>query len=353
MALDEFGLIRRYFTRSAAGMSGPNAPGLRLGIGDDAALLDLPAGETLAVTTDTLVAGRHFPADATAADIAWKALAVNLSDLAAMGARPLGVTLALTLPEVDEAWLADFSTGFFALADAHGVPLIGGDTTRGPLSITVTALGSVPAEQALRRDGARVGDLIHVSGTPGDAGLGLALALGRTDAISPNLSDVDRQHALSRLHRPTPRLALGLALRGLASAALDISDGLVQDLGHVLSASSTGASAFPVGTPAADAPLGAMLALDRLPLSPALSGLMAQGETMRAQVLNWVLSAGDDYELLFTVPPARAAEVAGVASALALPLTCIGQITADGDLQLTWQGCRWSHPVTDGYRHFS
>ncbi|MEL0029174.1 MAG: AIR synthase related protein, partial [Perlucidibaca sp.] len=157
MALDEFGLIRRYFTRP-----GHAAPGLRLGIGDDDALLDLPAGETLAFTTDTLVAGRHFPPDALPFDIGWKALAVNLSDLAAMGARPLGVTLALTLPEADEAWLTAFSSGFFTLADAHAVPLMGGDTTRGPQSNTVTALGAVTPARALRREGARAGDQLYV-----------------------------------------------------------------------------------------------------------------------------------------------------------------------------------------------
>lgn len=332
MALDEFGLIRRYFARP-----GQALPGLRLGIGDDAALLDLPAGDTLAVTTDTLVAGRHFPLDTAAFDIGWKALAVNLSDLAAMAARPLGVTLALTLPEADEAWLAAFSEGFFTLADAHAVPLIGGDTTRGPLSITVTALGGVPAAQALRRDGARAGDLVCVSGSLGDAGLGLALALGQPLAWLGELPPLHRRHALGRLQRPTPRLALGLALRGIATAAMDVSDGLIQDLGHLLAASG----------------LGASLDLQRLPLSPALQFLAGEGEGAQQQALSWALSAGDDYELLFTVPASAQPALEALSHQLELPLTCIGRLTGEPGLRLDWQGRPWLHEATGGYRHFS
>ena len=317
MALDEFDLIRRHFTRAT--------PGVRLGIGDDAALLDVPVGETLAVTSDTLVAGRHFPPDTAAFDIGWKALAVNLSDLAAMGARPLGVTLALTLPEADEDWLAAFAAGFFALAEREGVPLVGGDTTRGPLSLTVTALGSVPPAQALRRDGARPGDLLCVSGMVGDAGLGLALALGG-DPV-PKLSPAARLLVRERLDRPEPRLALGLALRGLASAAMDISDGLAQDLGHLLAASGG---------------LGARLALEQLPLSPALLACPS------TQALTWALTAGDDYELLFTVPAACRDRLAG----LPTPVTVIGEVTAEPGLRLTWQGQPWEHGLPGGFRHF-
>lgn len=310
MALDEFALIQRHFTRTTA---------VRLGIGDDAALLDVPAGETLAVTSDTLVAGRHFPDDATPFDIGWKALAVNLSDLAAMGAQPLGVTLALTLPEADDAWLADFARGFFALAEREGVPLIGGDTTRGPLSLTVTALGSVPPALALRRDGAQPGDLLCVSGTVGDAGLGLAVALGHETGAEAD--------ALQRLHRPEPRLALGLALRGLATAALDVSDGLAQDLGHLLTASGQ---------------RGARLALEALPLSSAL-----RARPWR-QAVDWALTAGDDYELLFTVPAARRADLA----ALPTPVTVMGEILAEAGLHVTWMGRTWEHALPAGFRHF-
>lgn len=333
MALDEFGLIRRHFQRPGRAMPAS----VVLGIGDDAALLVPPPGEVLAVTSDTLVAGRHFPADATPYDIGWKSLAVNLSDLAAMGASPLGVTLALTLPVADDAWLAAFAEGFFALADGHGVPLVGGDTTRGPLSITVTALGSVPAEQTLRRDGARAGDLVCVSGHLGDAGLGLALALGHDAAALGDLPPLHRSHALARLHRPTPRLAAGLALRGLASAAMDVSDGLAQDLGHLLAASGG---------------LGAELALEQLPLSPALHFLAGESEVLQQQALSWALSAGDDYELLFTLPPEREAELRMLATRLALPLTVIGRITPDAGLRLTWSGSPWEHALPGGYDHF-
>lgn len=347
MALDEFGLIRRYFQRvpSAGTDTGAGVP-VRLGIGDDAALLDLPPGESLAVTTDTLVAGRHFPLTAAAFDIGWKALAVNLSDLAAMGARPQGVTLALTLPEADPDWLAGLSAGFFALADAEGVPLIGGDTTRGPLSLTVTALGSVPPALALRRDGARPGDLVCVSGTLGDAGLGLALALDAVPAGVANavtgLSAAARDHALARLHRPSPRLALGLALRGIATAAMDVSDGLLQDLGHLLAASA--------GT---GGPLGARLQLEHLPLSSALTALAGSGDAGREQMLAWALAAGDDYELLFTLPPAAEKRLSALADALALPLACIGRVTEAPGLDLRWRGQVLDVALPGGYRHFS
>lgn len=334
MALDEFDLIRRYFTRADRLLPA----GVRLGIGDDAALLDLPPGESLVVTTDTLVAGRHFPHDALPFDIGWKALAVNLSDLAAMGAKPVGVTLAITLPLADDAWLAAFADGFFALADAHGMPLIGGDTTRGPLSITVTALGSVPPAQALRRDGAAPGDLIYVSGTLGDGGLGLALAQGRLHDV--HLPPLHQAHALARLHRPTPRLALGLALRGIASAAMDVSDGLVQDLGHLLTASGRSQA------------LGAILRLEQLPLSPAMQYLAGEGEVMQAQVLDWALTAGDDYELLFTVPALRRTQVEALAHELELMLTLVGVIEPEAGLHTTWRSAPWTLTGRAGYQHF-
>lgn len=334
MALDEFGLIRRYFTRA----DHPLPAGVRLGIGDDAALLDLPPGESLAVTTDTLVAGRHFPHDALPFDIGWKALAVNLSDLAAMGAKPVGVTLAITLPLADDAWLAAFADGFFALADAHGMPLIGGDTTRGPLSITVTALGSVPPAQALRRDGAAPGDLIYVSGTLGDGGLGLALAQQRLHDV--HLPPLHQAHALMRLHRPTPRLALGLALRGIASAAMDVSDGLVQDLGHLLKASGR------------VEPLGATLTLEQLPLSPGMQYLAGEGEVLQAQVLDWALAAGDDYELLFTVPAQRQHQVEALTHELELMLTPIGEVELGAGVNLQCRAEAWQLSGAKGFRHF-
>lgn len=312
----EFELIREFFRRPVAD------PGVRLGIGDDAALLALPVGEELAVTTDTLVAGRHFPETATPFDIGWKALAVNLSDLAAMGGRARWVTLALTLPDSDEAFLREFARGFFALADREGVSLVGGDTTRGPLSITVTALGSVPQGLALRRAGAQAGDDLYVSGSVGDAGLGLRLELGQWHE---ELAPAAREIALQRLHRPEPRLGLGLALRGVASACLDVSDGLAQDLGHLLAASGVGAE----------------LELAALPRSAALAGV----DPAFADIL--ALTSGDDYELLFTAPAEARATIAG------LPVACvrIGRIMTDGGLQFLRGGVPVEMPVA-GFTHF-
>lgn len=316
MALGEFDLIREYFQRATADA------GVRLGIGDDCALLALAPGEELAVTTDTLVSGRHFPEDAAPYDIGWKALAVNLSDLAAMGARARWVTLALTLPVADEAFLREFARGFFDLALREGVSLVGGDTTRGPLSLTVTALGTVPAGMALRRGGAQAGDDLYVSGTVGDAGLGLRLALGQWH---DEIADDARAVALARLHRPEPRLALGLALRGVASACLDVSDGLAQDLGHLLAASG----------------LGAELELGALPRSAALAGIDAGFADILA------LTSGDDYELLFAAPPSARARIA----TLPTPCTRIGQLTAAPGLRFRREGVAVEMPVA-GFDHF-
>ncbi|MFO1352685.1 MAG: thiamine-phosphate kinase, partial [Gammaproteobacteria bacterium] len=232
MAASEFDLIERYFARQA--VMRPDVP---LGIGDDCALLAAPPGRLLAVSIDMLVAGVHFFADADPEGIGHKALAVNLSDLAAAGAEPAWVTLALALPAPDDAWLARFCAGFFGLAARHGVQLVGGDTTRGPLTIAVQAHGFVDPAQALRRDGARVGDAVFVTGTPGDAGL--ALAAARNEVA---IADLDQRRYLdARLQRPTPRLRQGRDLAGLASAAIDVSDGLAQDLSHILKRSGVGA----------------------------------------------------------------------------------------------------------------
>lgn len=312
----EFDLIREFFTRPARDAN------VVLGIGDDAALLAVPAGDVLAVTTDTLVAGRHFPEDAAAADIGWKSLAVNLSDLAAMGATARWVTLAITLPDNNEQFLREFSRGFFALADHENVRLVGGDTTRGPLAITVTAMGTLPPAAAIRRDGARAGDDLYVSGTVGDAGLGLRLALDQwPDELAAEIRDM----ALARLHRPQPRLALGTALRGVASAGLDVSDGVAQDLGHLLRASGVGAE----------------LELDALPMSIALQAI----DPAFAVIL--ALTSGDDYELLFTAPPTLRDAIA------MLPVRCtrIGRITPAPGLVLMRNGQPVDMPMT-GYTHF-
>jgi len=319
MPLNEFDLIRHYFTRESS------APGVVLGIGDDAAILQLPPGEQLLVSTDTLAAGRHFPLTTAPADIGWKALAVNLSDLAAMGATPRWCLLALTLPEADPAFLQGFAEGFWALAEQANISLVGGDTTRGPLSITITVMGSVPAGQALRRDGAKPGDDIYVSGTLGDAGLGLQLAQGQ----KYSLPEPARAAALAALNRPQPQLALGQALRGLATSAIDLSDGLAQDLGHILERSGVGAT----------------LDADALPLSPALQACA------REQALHWALSAGDDYQLCFTAAPAHAGALAELAGQQHARLTRIGHIEAAAGLRIMAQG-KSLPPGPAGFQHF-
>jgi thiamine-monophosphate kinase len=274
--MGEFELIRTFFNTQQQDAEA----GVALGIGDDCALLLPTPGQHLAVTTDTLVVGVHFLADDDPASLGHKALAVNLSDLAAMGARPRWVLLNLALPAVDEVWLAAFAQGLLATAQRFDVRLVGGDTVRGELAFGLTAMGEVPPGAALRRAGAKVGDLICVSGVPGEAAAGLAHRLGER-----LLPEALATQALARLQRPEPRVALGLALRGLASSAVDISDGLAQDLGHILAASG-----------AAGNELGASLELAHFPSSPLMQSL--------PQALAWQyqLAGGDDYELLFTLP---------------------------------------------------
>lgn len=312
----EFELIREFFTRPTQDAA------VRLGVGDDAALIAVPAGHELAVTTDTLVSGRHFPDDALAFDIGWKSLAVNLSDLAAMGAEARWLTLALTLPDSAEEFLREFSRGFFALAEQEKVSLVGGDTTRGPLAITVTAMGIVPQGSAIKRSGAKAGDDVYVSGTLGDAGLGLRLVLGQWH---DDLPDTARHFVLERLHRPQPRLALGVQLRDIATSCLDVSDGLAQDLGHLLQASAVGAE----------------LMLERLPRSAALKDV----DTAFADIL--ALTSGDDYELLFTAPVSAREKIA----ALPVASTRIGRINAGSGLVLSRDGLLLEMPLA-GFTHF-
>ena len=319
--MGEFELIRRFFQRQR-----PPRADVPLGIGDDCALL-LPApGQVLAVSTDMLVEGRHFLSTVDPAALGHKALAVNLSDLAAMGATPLGFTLALALPQADEGWLAGFARGLFELADAHGCELVGGDTTRGPLNLCLTVMGQVPLGQALRRDAARVGDDVYVSGTLGDARLALAVFRG-----SAALDAAAFARVRQRMDRPMPRLALGRALRGVAGAAADVSDGLGGDLGHLLAASGVGASLW------ADAVLAATIA-----------DLRAAGE---AVALEYALSGGDDYELVFTAPASARTRVAEAAAQSGSAVTRIGQIEATPGLRLldaqrqamAWPGRAFDH----------
>jgi thiamine-monophosphate kinase len=319
----EFDLIARIRARTAARRD------VVLGIGDDAAVVRVAPGHQLVITTDTLVAGRHFPRATAPRDIGWKAIAVNLSDLAAMGAAPAWVTLALTLPRGDPVWLDAFIGGFMALAHRHGVALVGGDTTRGPLSITVTAHGLVPRGTALRRHGARAGDAIYVSGSLGDAAAGLRASRGGLATVTASVARALRM----RLDRPEPRVALGLALRGIASAAIDLSDGLAQDLGHVLRASG----------------VGGVVEVDALPTSRALRSAVAS----RAVRRRLQLAGGDDYELCFTVPAVREGRLAAIARRLRLPLTRIGTVLrTPGLVLLDGRAFPVRLPRT-GYDHFA
>jgi thiamine-monophosphate kinase len=296
--LSEFDLIRRYFER-------PSRDAL-LGVGDDAALLRTTPGSTLAVSTDTLNEGIHFRAGAAPGALGHKALAVNLSDLAAMGARPRWATLALALPAVDEAWLGEFARGLFALAGRFGVELVGGDTTRGPLSINITILGELPEGRALRRSGAQAGDDVWVSGALGGAALALAHERGEVTLSAGAAAAAGR-----RLHEPEPRVALGERVLELASAAIDVSDGFAADLGHVLQRSG----------------LAARIEYALLPRDPALATL---GPDAKARVLErrCVLAGGDDYELVFTASAAQRAKVEALAGTLDLRLTRVGALRA-------------------------
>ena len=316
MALGEFELIARYFSRPVARRD------VLVGVGDDAALLEVPAGQVLAAATDTLVEGRHFLPDAPPESVGHQALAVNLSDLAAMGAEPAWALLALSLPEPDTHWLEGFARGFHALADRAGLTLVGGDTVRGPRVVTVQVLGFVPAGLALRRDGARPGDVLYASGSLGDAAAGLKLLRDGRRA--------DTDSSLVRRYRfAEPRLALGMALRGVASAAIDVSDGLLGDLGKLCDASG----------------VGAILELEQLPLSRAL---LASFDATQAE--RFALGGGDDYELAFAVPRAAVSE-------METSLATIGRITRIGEI-VTGHGVRCQRagqtvePEIAGYDHF-
>lgn len=289
----EFDLIRRYFTHSVRHTL--------LGVGDDAALVRARRGMDFAISTDMLVEGRHFFRGADPRELGHKALAVNLSDMAAMGATPRWATLSLALPRADARWLRGFSAGFMGLARAYDVDLIGGDTTRGPLNICVQIMGEVPAGKALRRDGARAGDDIWVSGTVGDAALGLAALAGRIRIPARELAQLKR-----RLHRPSPRVALGQALRGMAHGAIDVSDGLIADLGHICSASQ----------------VAAVVELARVPPSAVMRRHLDHPAASAAR-----LAGGDDYELCFTAPPPRRASIEHAGTRLGLAVTRIGRIT--------------------------
>ncbi len=296
----EFDLIQRFFKTGADQMRSNSDQTIVLGIGDDCALLKPAPGEEIAITSDMLVEGRHFFADVHPGLLGRKALAVNLSDLAAMGAKPLGFTLAIALPKADTAWLEAFSKGIFAIANQYSCPLIGGDTTAGPLTISITAFGSTPSGKAIRRSGAKAGDDIWVSGTVGDARLTLAALRHEI-----NLSAIELKEIEHRMHAPVPRIDLGIKLRSIASAALDVSDGLLGDLKHILNQSQVGAEVF----------------LDQLPKSVSLQ---KQSEAIQNQ---FAASGGDDYEICFTAPAEHRDAIDVISKELHLPITRIGRIT--------------------------
>ncbi|HEY8101785.1 MAG TPA: thiamine-phosphate kinase [Burkholderiaceae bacterium] len=303
--LSEFDLIAQFFTRPSA--HDHHADRVALGIGDDCALLTPSAGMQLAISCDMLVEGRHFFARADPTQLGHKSLAVNLSDLAAMGAKPLAFTLALALPEANPAWLAPFAQGLFAIADQYDCALIGGDTTKGPLNICITIFGELPAGKALRRSAAQAGDDIWISGTLGDARLALA---AYNNEIA--LDAATQSSAAIRLHTPTPRIALGLALRGIAHAAIDISDGLIGDLGHILKASR----------------LGATLDVDALPAGPMLE--MQSPDIQR----RFTLAGGDDYELCFTATATQRDAILAAAQSAGTPVTRVGTVETSPGLRL-------------------
>ena len=315
----EFELISRHFARPAA-----NAV---LGVGDDCALVDITNGMDLAVSTDSMVSGTHFFPDVDPETLGHKALAVNLSDMAAMGAQPYWVLLALTLPGVDHAWLAAFAKGFFDLAEEFEVSLVGGDTTRGPLALNVTIMGEVPAGAALRRSGAKAGHDIWVSGTVGDAALAVAHRHGRI-----KLSDDDYQEAVMRLYEPSPRVQLGQALRGLATAAIDVSDGLLADLTHICRLSGVGAT----------------VELSRIPLS----GIAVKHVETDAG-LTAIVAGGDDYELCFTAHPNSRESIDDLQDMLGVHLTRIGQVRRGKGVSLLGSDGKAVKVDGRGYDHFS
>jgi thiamine-monophosphate kinase len=319
--MDEFELIQRYFSRLGSARAD-----VLLGVCDDAAILRVADDVDLAAAVDTIVAGRHFPEGSDARSIGHRSLAVNLSDLAAMGARPAWAMLSLTLPQAEPDWLEGFARGFGELARAHEVMLVGGDTTAGPLAVGVQIMGHVPRGTALRRGGGSEGDLLAVTGTIGDAGAGLALATGALATDDAAAAGELRR----RFEYPTPRVEFGVAARGIASAAMDLSDGLAGDLPKLAAASG----------------LGAQVDVERLPLSRALCSV-APPEHAR----NYALGGGDDYELLLAVPPARLGALAARAAALNLTLTTIGELRRGNSVQWTL-GSRSYVPAVGGFSHF-
>lgn len=327
MALSEFELISRYFRRKGLAADPLVHPGIALGPGDDCALLTTAPGEQLAVSLDVLVAGVHFPLDADPALLGERALAVNLSDLAAMGAEPCGFTLGLTLPAIDEHWLQGFSDGLLAASVRHHCPLLGGDTTRGPLQIAIQVHGRLPAGTALTRHGAGIGDDVYVSGLLGRAGLALSVLRAELPAATAD----QRAELLEAYHRPQPRLSLGILLRGLATAAQDVSDGVLADLGHIARQSGVAVEIESI----------------LVPVAPVVSTLCAP-----AQALLLALTAGDDYELVFTASSGRRAAIQMVAQQSGVPVTRIGRVLAGSAVSVRNADGSLLQLPRQGYDHF-
>ena len=320
--MKEFSVIEDFFKKK-----GPQRKDVLLGIGDDCAITQVPAGQSLATTTDTLISGVHFSPETSAHAIAQKAIAVNLSDLAAMGAEPAWLSLSLSLPSIDKAWLAEFSRGLHELTDYYSIDLIGGDTVQGPLVITVTAQGFVPLDQALTRSKAMPGDFLYVTGFLGDAGLGLEIEQKQTTLSN----SAHAEYLLNRLHYPSPRMLMGSSLRRLATSCIDLSDGLISDLQHVLNASNC----------------GACINVNNLPLS---SAMLESVELDSA--INYALSSGDDYELLFTVGEEHKGKLDIVLANCNVPVTCIGQCNGiSGKLKLHADNQPYVYKGK-GYEHF-
>ncbi|GGW85831.1 thiamine-phosphate kinase [Alteromonas halophila] len=319
--MKEFDLIGRYFHSG-----GHQRKDVIVGIGDDCAVTQIPENQQLAVTTDTLIGGVHFLMDAPAKSVAYKAVAVNLSDLAAMGAEPAWISLSLSLPEVESAWLEDFVSGLYELTRFYSVQLIGGDTVRGPLAMTITAQGFIPPGTQLRRDQAKPGDWVYVTGSLGDAGAGLDILKGEIDA-----SGEAREFLIKRHLYPTPRVAAGTSLRRIANACIDVSDGLLADLSHILTTSKCGAT----------------IHVDRLPLSRGMKETVTD-----EQAIAYALSAGDDYELIFTVSEEQKGNLETSLSSTNVKATCIGQLTGNtGQIDLKHNDQRYHLPEQFGFEH--
>jgi thiamine-monophosphate kinase len=327
--MKEFSIIERFFTAQTQ----PRQD-VMIGVGDDCAITTVPTNQSLATTTDTLVAGTHFLHGTHPSDIAHKALAVNLSDLAAVGAVPAWINLALSLEEIDEDWLDDFSDTLARLCEYYGINLIGGDTTKGPLSITITAQGFVPPESVATRSGANRGDLIYVTGTLGDAGAGLDTLLGKLDCYA--VADLSHQEQASaeaflrsRHHRPTPRLLAGTALRRTISSCIDISDGLLGDIQHIMKASQC----------------GAIIHVDKLPISEHLAKVVSP-----EQAMTYALSSGDDYELCFTLPEHNVSELETLLNSSDINFTCVGQMVGGNELSLMHHNMPYT-AVSEAFEH--